>query len=382
MEFSVAYNWDPALFECLAENGVEEIYAKLDRDVTGGARPAFAMVPSGWSSLRLARRLADRHGIRVNYVLNGVSLGSEDFSARFRTRYQRFVGRLADLGVEVITLANPWLAELTLAVAPQLELVVSSLAHVRSLREARFWEATGARVVIIDETRNARLIRAVRDHTSLQVEVIANHLCWDWCPLKATHSAVSTSASRVGAKGGLFYPSWCDAHCQLARVEDPAELVRASWIRPQDLDIYERWGATRLKICERLASTEDLCRIVRAYRARRYDGDLVELFPKMRATPRRSLLRSLAGTGIGRHLPLRAADTLRRAYERPRTHMDAAAFDGFLEAFERIDCRSTDCARCGHCEAYARRAVRRELPRRLPDDLRALLAVTRGEERP
>jgi collagenase-like PrtC family protease len=382
MEFSVAYNWDPALFECLVEHGAGEIYAKFDRDITGGARPAFAMVPSGWSSLRVALRLADRHGIRVNYVLNGVALGAEDFSARFRARYQRFVRRLADLGVQLITVANPWLAELTRAAAPRLELVVSSLAHVRSLREARFWEAAGARVVIIDETRNARLIRAVRAYTSLQVEVIANHLCWDWCPLKATHSAVSTSASREGAKGGLFYPSWCDAHCQLARVEDPAELVRASWIRPQDLSVYERWGATRLKICERLASTEDLCRIVGAYRARRFEGDLVDLFPKMRATPRRSWLRSLAGTGVGRHLPFRAIDLLRRAYERPRTRMDAEAFDGFLQAFERIDCRSTDCASCGHCEAYARRAVRREIPPRLPDDLRALMAVTRGEEGP
>lgn len=357
MKFSVAYNWDPAVVQCAARLGMEELYCKFDRDLTGGARPSFALRPAGWSALRLAARLADARGITLNYVLNGVGRGAIAFTPAFVSRYRRLVGRLHGLGIRTVTLANPFLAEVAKTAHPDIRVVVSSLAHVASLPEAQFWERLGAERIVVEDARAIPLIRAIRGRTGLGVEVMANQLCWPSCPLRFLHAEIASDASATGSPTGAYYPAYCDVHCLLPRVSDPIHLVRAAWIRPQDLGRYEEWGATHVKLVERTASTEDLCRIMRAYRERRYDGDLVDLFPKMRPGPRRGPLALLRGTGLGRYVSLLDGRQLRAAFAKPPVSMDGAAFDGFLDFFATHDCRVLDCETCGHCRAYARRGV-------------------------
>jgi len=357
MVFSVAYNWDPALLEFAAEHGVQEIYCKFERDVTGGARPTFALQPAGWPELRDTVRRADHHGMTVNYVLNGVGNGSREFTPAFRKRYDRFVGRLADLGVGLITVSSPHLLEAAVRFQPDIRYVVSTLAHVDSLTEARYWEDIGATAVILEDARDPGLVRAIRKHTSLEVELIANHLCWPRCPLKYLHAEVSSNASVKGSGTGQYYPQYCDAVCQLLRVSDPAAFIKAAWIRPQDLDTCEAWGVSRIKICERIAATPDMCRIIEAYESRSYKGNLVDLFPKMLPAPLKSKLRMVRGTGVGRYLSFGAIDLIRKAYSKPRVTIDSSALDGFLDFFERNDCRIMDCETCGHCGRFADKAV-------------------------
>ena len=200
-------------------------------------------------------------------------------------------------------------------------------------------------------------MRAIRKHTSLEVELIANHLCWPRCPLKYLHAEVSSNASAKGAVTGQYYPQYCDAVCQLLRVTDPAAFIKAVWIRPQDLDTCEGWGVSRIKICERIAATPDMCRIIEAYESRHYDGNLVDLFPKMLPAPLKSKLRMVRGTGVGRHLSIGTVDLIKRAYAKPRVTIDASELDGFLAFFERNDCRILDCDTCGHCDRFADKAV-------------------------
>lgn len=357
MVFSVAYNWDPALLEFAAEHGVGEIYCKFDRDVTGGARPTFALQSAGWSDLESTVAEARRRDVAVNYVLNGVGNGAREFTPRFRRRYDRFVDRLADLGVGLLTISSPHLLEAARARHPELQYVVSSLAHVDSLTEAVYWDDIGADVVILEDVRDPTLVRAIRKHTALEVELIANHLCWPRCPLKYLHAEVSSNASAEGAVTGHYYPPYCDAVCQLLRVTDPSAFIKAAWIRPQDLETCEGWGVTRVKICERIASTPDMCRIIEAYESRRYDGDLVDLFPKMLPAPVKSRLRMVRGTGIGRYQSLGIRDLVRRAYAKPGVRIDSTALDGFLAFFEKNDCRTLDCGTCGHCARFAEKAV-------------------------
>jgi len=368
VQYSVAYNWDPALLEEGGRLGIGEFYCKFGRDVTGGARPGFAVGSGSWSALRQAVRVADPRGIALNYVLAGSAQGAAEFTPGFRKRYLGFVRRLVECGVRVLTLAHPYLLEVTRHEFPDLRLVVSSLARVHSVQQALFWERLGANVVIVVGSREARVIQGIRRSTSLDVEVIANHLCWPFCPMHATHAAVATSASAEGSDTGLYYPGWCDAYCQLLRLDDPMQLVRASWIRPQDVPICERWGVSRMKLCERIASTADMVRIIEAYTSQRHEGNLVDLFPKMRPGPSHPAADLVRGTGVGVHLSLGMTPLIRRAYAKPRIHMDAAAFDGFLEGFERRDCRTLDCEACGHCRQYAEKAVR------ILDDTAALKA--------
>lgn len=39
-------------------------------------------------------------------------------------------------------------------------------------------------------------------------------------------------------------------------------------------------------------------------------------------------------------------------------YIDNRALDGFVERFREIGCRDADCAECGWCEKFARKAIR------------------------
>jgi len=58
---------------------------------------------------------------------------------------------------------------------------------------------------------------------------------------------------------------------------EPVNYVRANWIRPEDLGLYEKLGFHNFKIVERNTPTPILLERVRAYAARRYDGNLLDL---------------------------------------------------------------------------------------------------------
>ena len=53
--------------------------------------------------------------------------------------------------------------------------------------------------------------------------------------------------------------------------------LRANWIRPEDLHLYEELGYHNFKIVERNTPTQILLERVKAYAERRYDGNLLDL---------------------------------------------------------------------------------------------------------
>jgi hypothetical protein len=57
----------------------------------------------------------------------------------------------------------------------------------------------------------------------------------------------------------------------------PDELIKARWIRPEDVGDYDEIGIDSLKLLERFRNTETLMQVVKAYEQRRFDGNLVEL---------------------------------------------------------------------------------------------------------
>ena len=62
------------------------------------------------------------------------------------------------------------------------------------------------------------------------------------------------------------------------RLNAPVEVLKAPWIRPEDVDLYLSSGVSFLKIGGRGLSGADFPRMVRAYRQRWIEGDLVEFF--------------------------------------------------------------------------------------------------------
>lgn len=62
---------------------------------------------------------------------------------------------------------------------------------------------------------------------------------------------------------------------------NPYEIIRSSFIRPEDLIHFENIDMDKFKPGERGINKDNLSRIVTAYTNRSYDGNLIDLVPTM-----------------------------------------------------------------------------------------------------
>jgi hypothetical protein len=74
-----------------------------------------------------------------------------------------------------------------------------------------------------------------------------------------------------------FFIDWCFLRCTEMKLRDPVNYIRSEWIRPEDLRLYEEMGYDLFKVTERDLPTPVMVNRVRAYAARRYDGNLLDL---------------------------------------------------------------------------------------------------------
>lgn len=163
--------------------------------------------------------------------------------------------------------------------------------------------------------------------------------------------------------------------------------IRAVWIRPEDLGIYESLGYRDFKLLERNAPTEVMVRRVKAYAERRYEGNLLDLIQpyayRSRDHPKRYwgggllwnaryFLRPFL-VNPKRLLKLRRLAE-RRGMLRPPLEqgvfIDNRKLDGFLASFPQEGCAAKDCASCRYCFEWAARVVQID-----PSYRRACLAL-------
>ena len=141
-------------------------------------------------------------------------------------------------------------------------------------------------------------------------------------------------------------------------------------------------GFDLFKVAERDLPTPVLRNRVKAYSARRYDGNLLDLvqpfalegvdgseryFRKGPAWFLRFLLRPGLVNPARMLLLKRLADLrhmTRPVAGPPPVFVDNRALDGFLERFRESGCRDQECDACRWCHQFAEKAVRVDAARR------------------
>lgn len=362
MDLVLAYNWDETVIDIAREHGVTELFGKLHQDPVGGGRVSFILPKVG-------RRQAARHirriqeaSIAFNYLLNGTCMGLDEMTSSGRRAINDLLDWAWDQGVRWFTVSIPYMAAIIKHRYPEARIVVSMMAQVDSVERAVYWENEGAEVLILFDNKDFSLLKALRSHTNLKLEVTGNLSCMNRCHQTFYHGNVASHSSNRSGMGGYSLPV-CEARCTYMKVQEPRRIVAGQWIRPRDVTLYERLGVHRLKLLDRISPTTQLERIVKAYAARFYRGNLADLIPGYRqdrvdsylsadrlATMARSFFRPLT------YNVMKAVPFARRNRS-PRFHIDPEALDGFLEGVMRRDCRGLACETCGWCDRYAKAAV-------------------------
>ncbi len=369
MKLSVAANYDLDLVPELANHPVDEVYGKLPHDGLGGGRPRYMASPL------TPRRLADyvaalrSRGIAFNYLLNASCLGNKEWGRKWQRRLARLLDMLKSMGIERLTVSTPYLLRRVKATHPQFMVKAGIYAQIDTPRRARFWHDLGADCLTLESfsiNRDFSRLEAIRKAVPGELVLVANHPCLLNCPLQPYHQNMFAHGS---ADGDGFFIDYCFLNCTRRRIEEPAEIIRSAWIRPEDLHRYERIGFTTFKLLERGIPSEDLLKRVRAYSERSFSGNLLELLLPygFRRPPRKErfwMLRNFLRPG--RVSPLKLLPLYRLIRQQgmmfapagesgPRLENQRLGLQ-FIDHF--IEGRCTGhCQSCGYCQSVAQATI-------------------------
>lgn len=220
-----------------------------------------------------------------------------------------------------------------LAAIPSVNCMLDTPARTRALLERI--ERTGFALpttLMLDRevNRDMGALARLRDFAharGMRVQMLANEGCVPHCPWKPAHNALiaHTRLSKAGNSGSDGVRRLCETSCLREVAEEPWRVLASPFIRPEDVNAYEG-HADILKLCGRTRGAAWLTRMVRAYVAGTFDGNLFDL--------------------------LDAPGDVAEVW-----HLNNAGLPkDFLQRMVQCAERGDGCTACGDCEAMAKEA--------------------------
>lgn len=354
MKLRVSTNWDNSLLDGLQGTCTAEVYGKLASDVIGGVRPAFLLPQISRQEAEEHISYAKQKGIRFNYLINTKCLNNIHYS---RQGYREMVELLEWIGstdTEIVTVGFPYMIRLVQEVLPGMMIKASSVCRINSVYRAKHYEDWGVDEMVVDENinRDFETLAAIREAVSSELELIANPCCLHDCPHQSEHVTHDGHASQTHSMDNYCYLQFPYYNCTLKKFTNPVEIIKARWIRPEDLWAYEEIGYTQFKIVERFKRTDVLARTVQVYQDRSYEGNLIDILTL--TNPDVYLKANLEYFNKPEHVNVPMIAQVAGLMDfalRDFIYIDNKKFDGFIEFFREIGtCRNRDCDKCGFCQ--------------------------------
>ena len=362
MKLSVATNFDDNLIEELKEYPVYEIYGKLQEDYIGGGRPSNTLKLVDKNRLEQHVKKTRNANIRFNYLLNGACLANKEQSKEWQNNIREFLDYLQQIGVNALTVTNPFLLQIIKKYYSCFKVRVSTFACVDNYEKAKYWEEMGADYICVDfvkVNRNFETLKYMVDNLlTSKIEILMTNSCLKDCPYIHTHTASLSHASNSSNKDKEYYVDWCLYKCQEYELKHIEEYIKSPWIRPEDIYEYEKIGIEHFKITERDFPTKELIKRVDAYCKGKYDGNLLDLIqghgwsdlkvhdPEIKEmgsfNSKKEIIEEICrirGLGCERQFP-------RHIY------IDNKKLDGFLDFFKNGYCTGR-CKSCNYCKKIA-----------------------------
>lgn len=359
-------NWQDDLISHLDPQYVEDIYGKLTMDFIGGGRPAYILPSVSRKQAAEQIKLILKKGLKFNYLLNASCMGNKELTAGGQKELSKIIRWLLDLNVTSVTVTSPYLAQWLKTNYPAVRVVVSSFANVNSITRAKFWEDIGADEITlspIELNRNFELLKAIRKNVRCKLQLIANNNCLLHCPLYAYHGNLQAHSSQSGHELKGFFIDYCRLTCNYKRMNELSNFIKGDWIRPEDILFYAKLGVDKIKLVDRPMTTNALVRIMNAYIARSYEGNLLDLFSgnsDVIVFKNFRLLHFFKYFFHPRQVNVFKLYRIRKLMRKTDVYIDNKALDGFLEGLTDKDCLHTSCRECGYCNKIAEKVVKVE----------------------
>jgi len=346
MKLLVPTNWDPDLILPLAKLEADvQIYGVLPTSMIGSGGTGPDNVRMMANQVEEYIEQAHSAGLKFDYLLNAPSMGNMEWDEKTHRELLIHLNWIASIGADSVTVTIPYLVELIKRQFPQLQVRVSTIAHVNSVARAKLFESLGADSITLDININRSFgaLKAIRNTVGCELTVLMNNLCLYQCPYEYYHHDGLGHASQNYNPLRGSYVDYCVLRCTLDRLRDVSQVIKCRWVRPEDIHIYEDIGIDMFKISSRAMPTEKILRAAKAYSSRHYQGNLYDILNVVapKAGFASSALPGERGNGIG---------------SPPRYYIDNQALEGFVDFFRKQDC-SSGCDHCGYCQRIADKAI-------------------------
>ena len=270
-----------------------------------------------------------KHGKKLDLLLNANCYGAEAMGRDLESHIIEIVETLAETGLkpDVVTAASPFVARTVKRTFPEIEVRASvnmRLATLQAMQYLAPW--FDSYYICRDVQRNLATVERFSKwchENGKKLCMLANSGCLRNCPWQTYHDnliAHSEAAERIAPAAG-FNPHLC-----WTMYKDSAkfpEVLKSTWIRPEDLYRYEGLVDT-VKLATRQHANPDM--VISAYERGSFGGNLLDLF---------------------------------------EPGFSPAFFPKYLENsafpedwFERISACARECIGCGYCEEVFSRVCR------------------------
>jgi collagenase-like PrtC family protease len=302
---------------------VSETYGQLNEpgNPYGSGRASDHMPYCDHTTLKKYIDYAKGMNIGFNYVLNTTCLSNEEFSVAGIKKFINFLKHLIDIGVESVTVCLPSLIELIIESGLPLKIKGSTVCCITNAERAKTYKTMGVHRIVVDESINRDFESLKRINTIFpgELEMIVNVICNKNCIYRSFHHNQMSHDFNYGQKSISYY----SYRCMLKRVEEPENLLKMCFVRPEDLCLYEKIPINRYKIQGRQAVLNgNIPKTVEAYMKKSFDGNLLDLLDCF--SPTNSF----------------------------RFHLENRLLNTFLDPFCQTGFCNNNCDDCNYCENY------------------------------
>ncbi len=220
-----------------------------------------------------------RLGLKFLYLLNGLSPQRNIDGSTLLPLLQNVDWVLNRVCPDGIVIADIRVAHLIRSefTSSNIPFRVSTVAGIKTREDLEPWLGLGIDGVVMhhDAGRDFESLERLvawlsKYYPSVEVEIIVNESCLANCRDRQAHYA------RLAATTEIYVDDF-QQKCNIPRFLDPARLLEARWVRPEDIGIYRSMGIRRFKIGGRGMPSNWLDRTVAAYLSGFHDGNLVQL---------------------------------------------------------------------------------------------------------
>ena len=268
-------------------------------------------------------------GVKLDLLLNANCYGAEAMSTALEKRVEGIFETLGSWGCrpEICTVASPFVARTVKTFAPDVEVRASVNMRLTTLQAFRYLAPLFDSYYLgRDVQRNLETVKRFSDWcraNGKKLCILANSGCLRNCPWQTYHDnliAHSDDAMKTSNVSG-WNPHLC--WTLYKDRENFAEILKATWVRPEDLGRYEGLVDV-VKLATRQHANPDM--VISAYERGSFEGNLLDLFEPGFSPA---------------FFP---------------TFIDNTAFPS--DWFERTSACARECTSCGYCEEVLDRVAK------------------------